>query len=38
MNDLYLFMAGGLYVFMVAAIVALLDHLKTKFKEKNHDK
>jgi hypothetical protein len=34
MNDLYLFIAGGLYVFIVAFLVASVEHLKTKFKDK----
>jgi hypothetical protein len=35
MNDLMLFMAGGLYVFIVAFLVAFIEHLKAKVKNKN---
>jgi len=34
MNDLMLFMAGGLYVFVVAFLVAFIEHLKAKLKDK----
>lgn len=35
MNDLLLFMAGGLYVFIIAMLVALIEYLKTRLKDKN---
>jgi hypothetical protein len=38
MYDLMMFIAGGLYVFVVAFLVAFIEHLKDESKGKNHDK
>lgn len=38
MNDLILFMAGGIWVFVMACLFAFIEHLKNKLKEKKqHD-
>ncbi len=38
MNDLMMFMAGGLYVFIIAFLIGFIDYTKDKQKGKNHDK
>lgn len=35
MCDLMIFMAGGLYVFLVAFLVAFIEYLEAKLKDKN---
>ena len=35
MNDLILFMAGGIWVFVMACLFAFIEHLKNKLNEKN---